>query len=74
MRNQINKVSSSYTWQLPNLSDATLDLLYGILRFVAITVVVAEITWWLVPLIALFFDPNATSRKPFGPSAMVCVG
>ncbi len=57
-RNQINKVGNSYTWQIPNLSDANLDLIYGLMRFVAITVVVAQITWWLVPLITLFLIPT----------------
>ncbi len=58
LRNQLNKVGATYIWQLPNLSDACLDLLYGILRFIAITIVVAQITWWLVPLIALFLLPT----------------
>lgn len=57
-RNMINKVGNSYTWQIPNLSDANLDLMYGILRFIAITIVVSQITWWLVPLIALFLIPT----------------
>lgn len=57
-RNQINKVGGAYGWQLPNLSDANLDLLYGILRFLAITTVVAQITWWIVPMIALFLVPT----------------
>lgn len=58
MRNQLNKVQGGYVWQMPNLSDACLDLLYGIMRFLAITFVVAQITWWLVPLIALFLIPT----------------
>jgi ATP-binding cassette subfamily B protein len=57
-RNQINKVGNAYTWQLPNLSDANLDLIYGLLRFVAITLVVAQVTWWLVPVIAIFLIPT----------------
>lgn len=57
-RNQINKVSGAYTWQMSVLSNTILDLLYGILRFFAITVVVSQITWWLVPLIALFLLPT----------------
>lgn len=58
VRNKINKVSAGYIWQMPNLSDANLDLLYGILRFAAITAVVSQITWWIVPLIALFLVPS----------------
>ncbi len=57
-RNLLNKVGGGYIWQLPNLSDICLDLLYGILRFLAITIVVSQITWWLVPLIALFLIPT----------------
>jgi ATP-binding cassette, subfamily B, bacterial len=57
-RNQLNKISGSYIWQMSNLSDACLDLIYGMVRFLAITVVVSQITWWLVPLIALFLIPT----------------
>jgi ABC-type multidrug transport system fused ATPase/permease subunit len=58
MRNTINKVSGGYSWQLSNLAQSNMDLMYGILRFIAITVVVTQITWWLVPLIALFLLPT----------------
>lgn len=58
IRNQINKIGGAYIWQMPNLSDACLDLIYGILRFLAITAVVSQITWWLVPLIAVFLIPT----------------
>ncbi len=57
-RNQLNKVSGAYIWQLPNLSDICLDLLYGVMRFIAITAVVSQITWWLVPVIAIFLVPT----------------
>jgi hypothetical protein len=63
VRNQINKISSGYIWQLPNLSDANLDLLYGILRFISITVIVSQITWWLVPVIALFLIPSLLAER-----------
>ena len=58
VRNQINKVGGAYIWQLPNLTDAILDLIYGLLRFLAITLVVSQIVWWIVPLIALFLIPS----------------
>lgn len=58
MRNQINKISNGYTWQLSNLAQSNFDLVYGILRFMAITVVVSQITWWVVPIIALFLIPS----------------
>jgi ATP-binding cassette subfamily B protein len=62
-RNEINKVSGAYTWQLSNLSESTLELCYGVVRFIAITVVVAEITWWLVPVIALFLIPTLLAER-----------
>lgn len=62
-RNKINKVSAGYIWQIPNLSDANLDLAYGILRFIAITAVVSQITWWIVPLIALFLIPSLIAES-----------
>ena len=58
IRNQLNKVGGSYIWQLPTLSDYCLDLVYGTLRFLAITAVVTQITWWLVPIIAIFLVPT----------------
>lgn len=58
MRNKINKVAGGYTWQLANLAGANFDLVYGILRFIAITAVVSQITWWLVPLIVIFLVPS----------------
>lgn len=64
-RNQINKVRNGYIWQMPNFANANLDLIYGVLRFLSITVVVSQITWWIVPLIALFLIPTliAESRQ-----------
>ena len=58
MRNKINKVSGGYTWQIANLATANFDLIYGVLRFLAITTVVSQITWWLVPLIMVFLIPS----------------
>ena len=57
-RNQMNKTSGSYIWQLPTLSENCLDLIYGVLRLLAIIAVVAQITVWLVPLIAIFLIPS----------------
>jgi ATP-binding cassette subfamily B protein len=57
-RNMINKAQSGYTFQLPNLTYAILDLIYGIIKFVAIAVVVAQIGWWLVLIIAAFLVPT----------------
>jgi ATP-binding cassette, subfamily B, bacterial len=63
IRNQMNKLGSGYIWQLPNLSEANLDLMYGILRFLSITVIVSQITWWLVPVIALFLIPTLLAER-----------
>lgn len=61
-RNQINKVATSYTWQLSNLADSNLDLMYAILRFIAITAVVSQINWWVVPMIGVFLIPTLLSE------------
>jgi ABC-type multidrug transport system fused ATPase/permease subunit len=58
IRNQINKANNGYTWQVSNLAESCLDLLYALIRFVAISIVVAQITWWLIPLVALFLVPS----------------
>jgi ATP-binding cassette subfamily B protein len=58
IRNQINKVQAGYTWKLSNLTQSTLDLVYAILRFGVTALVVAQISWWLIPLIALFLLPT----------------
>ncbi len=57
-RTLINKVAAGYTWQMSNLMQHLLDLLYGLFRFGAITVIVAQIAWWVVPLLALFLVPS----------------
>jgi len=62
-RNELNKIGNNYIWQLPSLADTTLDLLYGILRFLAITFIVAQINWWIVPLIALFLVPTLLAES-----------
>jgi ATP-binding cassette subfamily B protein len=67
-RNKINKVAQGYTWQISNLAQNNLDLAYGILRFIAITVVVSQITWWIVPLIALFLIPSLIAESKLAKS------
>lgn len=63
MRNEINRISGSYIWQLSNLSTNVLELIYALMRFLAITVVVAQITWWLIPLIAIFLLPSLVGES-----------
>ncbi len=62
-RNHLNKVGNTYTWQIPNLYDANMDLIYGVVRFLVITVVVAQINWWIVPIIAIFLIPSLLSER-----------
>ncbi|MCA9337669.1 ABC transporter ATP-binding protein [Candidatus Saccharibacteria bacterium] len=57
-RNQINKVAGGYTWQIANLANANFELIYGMARFIAITFVVSQITWWIVPLLIIFLIPS----------------
>lgn len=58
IRNRINKANSGYTWQIPNLSYTMLELIYSVIRFIAIAIVVAQIGWWLVVVIAIFLLPT----------------
>lgn len=58
IRNQINKAQNGYTWQLANLAQANLELLYAVARFLATAIVAAQITWWIIPLIAVFLIPS----------------
>lgn len=62
VRNQLNKAQSGYTWQLSNFLQASLDLMYGIIRFIATAAIVAQITWWLIPLIAIFLIPSLLAK------------
>ena len=63
IRNQINKVQSGYTWQMSNLNESALDLVYALLRFAVTAVVVANIAWWLIPITALFLIPTLFSER-----------
>ncbi len=58
VRNLINKAHNGYSWQMPNLAHISLDLIYALIRFGAIALVVAQITWWLIPLVAFFLIPS----------------
>ena len=58
VRNKINKAANGYSWQIPNLVDVSLDLMFAFIRFGAIALIVAQISWWLIPVIALFLVPS----------------
>jgi ATP-binding cassette, subfamily B, bacterial len=63
IRNQIDKAQSGYVWQISQFNESSLDLLYGIIRFLGTAVVVAQITWWLIPLIAVFLIPSLLAES-----------
>jgi ATP-binding cassette subfamily B protein len=58
VRDQLNKASDGYSWQASNFSESVLDLIYAIFRFLATAVVVSQISWWIIPLLALFLIPS----------------
>lgn len=62
-RNEINKIGNDYAWKLSDLNWTLLDIVYGLLRFVVIAIVVGQITWWLIPLIALFLLPSLIAQN-----------
>lgn len=61
IRNQINKARNGYTWQVPNITHMYLELIYGFMRFSAIAIVVSQINWWLILIIAMFLVPTLLS-------------
>jgi ATP-binding cassette subfamily B protein len=63
VRNQINKVGAGYSWQLSNLAETVLDFCYSLVRFAAITVVAAQIGWWVVLVLALFLLPSLIAEN-----------
>lgn len=58
IRNKINKVQGGYAWRISGLCDSMLDLVYALIRFIAMATIVAQISWWLIPLIALTLVPT----------------
>ncbi len=62
VRDMINKVDSGYAWQMAVLNDQALELCYGVIRFLAITAVVSQIGWWIVPVIILFLLPSLAAE------------
>ncbi|QQS19924.1 ABC transporter ATP-binding protein [Candidatus Saccharibacteria bacterium] len=63
VRNQINKVSAGYTWQVPNLAESVMDFCYSLIRFAAITAVAAQIGWWVVLVLAVFLLPSLLAEN-----------
>jgi ATP-binding cassette subfamily B protein len=58
VRSEINKVSSGYTWQMSNLMQNTLDFCYSLARLLALSIVIIQISWWLMPMLLLFLLPS----------------
>lgn len=56
-RNKLHK-TGGYSWQMAAFHESVMDLIYAVLRFIIIAIVVAQITWWLIPVIALFLIPT----------------
>lgn len=63
IRNRINKVGSNYQWQIPNITITYLSLIYSLMRFGAIATVVAQISWLLILVIAMFLLPTLLSNS-----------
>lgn len=62
-RNRINKAQNGYMWQMPGFAEIVLDLVYALLRFTATAFIVSQITWWLIPLLAVFLIPTLLAEK-----------
>lgn len=62
-RTTINKVANGYAWTLSDLSSGALDLAYGVIKFLSITAVVSQISWWLLPLIVIFLMPSLIAES-----------
>jgi ATP-binding cassette subfamily B protein len=62
VRDQINKVETGFSWMMSNLSNSCLELCYGVARLIAITVVVAQISWWILPIIVVFLLPSLVAE------------
>lgn len=62
-RNMINKLESGYSWQIPNATSNTLQLLYGCVRTLAIIMVIATVAWWVAPFLILFLIPSLVAES-----------
>lgn len=61
-RNNINKLKNGYSWQISQVSNLSLDMVYGFFRLLAIMAVVASIAWWVAPFLLLFLIPNIVAE------------
>ncbi|HEY8999588.1 MAG TPA: ABC transporter ATP-binding protein [Candidatus Saccharimonadales bacterium] len=62
-RNLINKLDSGYSWQISNVAQNSLDLIYGVVRAAAIIAVVATVAWWIAPFLVIFLIPSLIAQS-----------
>lgn len=62
-RNLINKLDSGYSWQISNVAQNSLDLVYGIVRAAAIIAIVATAAWWVAPFLIVFLIPSLIAQS-----------
>lgn len=65
IRDRLNKIEGGYTWKISSLAMHIMNLFYALLRFVVTALVVAQINWWLMPLIAIFLIPSLLLEARF---------
>jgi ATP-binding cassette subfamily B protein len=62
-RNLINKLDNGYSWQIPAVTQSTLNLIYGCVRGLAIIAVIATVAWWIAPFLIIFLIPSLLSQS-----------
>lgn len=62
-RNLINKLDSGHGWQMSQNLSYSLDLIYGIIRTIAIILVIATVAWWIAPFLLIFLIPSLISQS-----------
>lgn len=62
-RNMINKLDNGNAWQISVATSNTLELLYGVIRALAIIAVIATAAWWVAPFLILFLIPSLIAES-----------
>lgn len=57
-RNEINRISSGFSWQVPNTGTNALSMVQSTINTIATIITVGTITWWLIPLFVLLIIPT----------------
>lgn len=63
LRNMINKLDNGHGRQISVATGNTLELVYGVVRALAIVVVVATIAWWIAPFLLIFLIPSLIAES-----------